>query len=803
MQVLLLKLVRDLWRDRWQYAAVSAMVVLGITFFGAAYMSYKNLETSYAYSYDRLRFEDFGIAFHAAPEHVVARVQRIPGVTAAEGRLVEDVVIELPGRTAKKLVGRFIAVPVEQRPSVNDLRIVEGRYLLGRTAREILLEASFARYHKLRPGDQIDVVRGEGRARFRVAGVVQSAEYVFVVRSKQDIMPFPETFGVMFVSADVLRPLVGKVGLINEVRVTVSDPRRLPAIMREAARVLSPYRPEDPVPRQDQPSYQLLDQDLQGFRAYAILFPLLFLSVAASTVYTLLMRMVHLQRPVIGLLRAVGFTRRQVVVHYLLTSTLVGVLASVIGSVLGYLLSGAVTRWYATFLSVPYILIVPRWGTLLAGFVIGTGVCLVAGILPARAAAGVRPAEALRMEVPTAGRVVPLDRMIPGLRKMPLSRRLPLRNLFRQPRRTVSTLFGVAAAIAVMMVAQGLWDSTEAAMDQFIGGVIKDDVRVEFLGYQNRNLVNRVRSWPGVVWAEGTLEIPVEFAKGSRTYSALLVGLETGTRLQELETEDGRAVSLEHAGMLFGQTLKAKLGVETGDMVVLTLPRSRTGERPVVKIARVAGFVWQPIGTIAYLPADRVRQLFREELALPPTAISGIRVKADLRYLGEIKTRLLDLPGAGAVQVLPDIRRMLDDLMALSHRFINIMFAFGTVLAFSITFNMVTVNVLERTSEVATMRTLGVSRWRIFGMITAENLLTAVVGVCLGLPLGRALVEGFFRAAQTEGQTELFSMKVVVAPGTYIMAAVAVVLVVLLSQLPALVHVNRLDLARATKERAT
>jgi putative ABC transport system permease protein len=146
---------------------------------------------------------------------------------------------------------------------------------------------------------------------------------------------------------------------------------------------------------------------------------------------------------------------------------------------------------------------------------------------------------------------------------------------------------------------------------------------------------------------------------------------------------------------------------------------------------------------------------------------------------------------------------MLDNLMALSHRFINMMFLFGTALAFSITFNMVTVNVLERTSEVATMRTLGVGRWRIFGMITVENLLTAAIGVVLGLPLGRLLVEAFFRAAQTEEQMELLSMRVVVAPGTYIMAAVAVILVVLVSQVPALSHVNRLDLARATKERVT
>ncbi|MCL6554462.1 MAG: hypothetical protein K6W08_15285, partial [Firmicutes bacterium] len=188
MPVLVLKLIRDLWQSRWQYLAVGTMVLLGVMFFDAASMTYRNLEASYATSYRRLRFEDFSVAFHAAPESAADRVRRIPGVTAVEGRLVEDVIIELPGRSPKKLVGRLVSVPVERRPVVNDVFVTHGRYLRSRTAREVLLESSFARFHRLRPGDVLDVARGGGRARLRVAGIVQSPEYVYVVRSKQDIM---------------------------------------------------------------------------------------------------------------------------------------------------------------------------------------------------------------------------------------------------------------------------------------------------------------------------------------------------------------------------------------------------------------------------------------------------------------------------------------------------------------------------------------------------------------------------------------------------------------------------------------
>ncbi|MCL6554085.1 MAG: FtsX-like permease family protein, partial [Firmicutes bacterium] len=243
--------------------------------------------------------------------------------------------------------------------------------------------------------------------------------------------------------------------------------------------------------------------------------------------------------------------------------------------------------------------------------------------------------------------------------------------------------------------------------------------------------------------------------------------------------------------------------VEPGDLVWVALPRGRTEEEPRSHPVRVAGFVWEPIGTVAYLPADAVRRLFRRELALPHGAVSGIRIKADPRHRAAIRERLLGLPDAAAVTVLEDIERMMDNLMGTARRFITVMLLFGMALAFSITFTMVTINVLERSNEVATMRTVGVGRWTVLGIITMENLLTALLGVLLGLPLGRALVEGFFRAAQTEAQMELFSMKIVVRPGTYAVTALAIVAVVLLSQFPAMRQVNRLNLARATKERVT
>jgi len=198
-----------------------------------------------------------------------------------------------------------------------------------------------------------------------------------------------------------------------------------------------------------------------------------------------------------------------------------------------------------------------------------------------------------------------------------------------------------------------------------------------------------------------------------------------------------------------------------------------------------------------------VGRLFRGDLELPPNAVSGIIVRVKPRSLADVRRRLLALPEAGSVLSVGEIRSLIDAMMGTFQIFVWIMELFGVALAFAMIFNMVTVNVLERTSEIATLRTIGVSRAQVAWMVGTENLALAVLGVVAGLPFGHWFIGWFWLAAQTEEQQELFTFNVALKPETYWVSALAIFLAVAVSQLPALRLLGRLDLAKATKERAT
>jgi len=83
--------------------------------------------------------------------------------------------------------------------------------------------------------------------------------------------------------------------------------------------------------------------------------------------------------------------------------------------------------------------------------------------------------------------------------------------------------------------------------------------------------------------------------------------------------------------------------------------------------------------------------------------------------------------------------------------------------------------------------------------LTTENLLLGALGLIPCLPLGYCLAAYFFSLFQTDN----FSFELVIFTRTYLLAIGLVILIVLLSQIPGIHQLNRIDLARVIKEQET
>ncbi|HHE71110.1 MAG TPA: ABC transporter permease, partial [Chloroflexi bacterium] len=461
------KLLRDMRSSKAQFAAVAATIALGIAMFASVYASYQNLHASYEYTYDTLLMGDYFITVDYLPERAVREMNDLYGVRA-QGHVVGNVKLDLDTEGGQPVEARIVSLPPDHRPLVGDVKIVQGSYFTPGSTREVLLPPTFAEYHKLKPGDVLTIEYQTVKSTFSIAGIAVHPEYLWVAKSAQELVSTAKTFGVVFMPEERAGELFGMQGMFNQIGLVFDNDVDQDRAIEQIKKILTRYgikrftskddvgsvrtrkidivqgvRSAYMIPRDDQVSYDILKADLDGLQQMSFLFPVLFLGVAALAVYILLGRLVESQRIQIGLMRALGYTKLQVLGHYITFALVMGVLGSTVGALLGHALAAVLTTYYASVIDLPFIQVRSQWEVTAIGVAVGTGVPLVAAIVPCWSSSRMQPAEAMRPPAPPIGHRSFAEILLPFIPRLHSNLKLPLRNMSRNPRRTLFMATGV------------------------------------------------------------------------------------------------------------------------------------------------------------------------------------------------------------------------------------------------------------------------------------------------------------------------------------------------------------------------
>jgi putative ABC transport system permease protein len=808
------KLFRDISASKVQFGAVIFIILLGVTMFVGAYGAYLNLGNSYQTSFEKLGMADYWVTVDYIDQRAARQLDDIPGVTA-EGRIIGEVNIDLVEESGEKVVGRVVSMPPHERPLLNNVQVVSGSYFSEPSGREILVEKHLADYHKFEPGDWLTLEREGSKAHFKIVGIVTSPEYIWVAKSAQEPMPTARTFGVLFMPLPTAENIFEMKGLYNELTIATAPSIGYNTIVSDIKKVLREYKinrltsRDDTVAirtrkidvvrgvrsaylieRKDQISNRLLKQDLDGFASIAFLFPVLFLSMASLTIYVLLNRLIESQRIQIGLMRAIGYSKSAILFHYLEYALMLGLAGSILGVIVGYLMSSGLTDVYAAQLNIPFTIVEIQWGTIIIGFIIGVAIPLIAGFLPAWSTMRMRPAEAMRPAAPSTGHRSILEIVLPFLRYLPYIFKLPLRNVFRNVRRSLFMATGVASAVVLIMVSMSFVDAMQKSMTTQFDVIQKYDARVIFQGTASATTASYLKNIEGIDQTEPILEVPYRIQYGNESVDSSVMGLVPGSRMYNLISPDGTSTDVTHDGILVPMSFKDKLGVKVGDTVDLEPLVGTVGETE----KQLAGFVDTYIGGQIYMPLEDVQKMVRE-----PGAATSVLLTFDGTPSFMLLKKLYNIPQVASIEFANDVQKMIDEMMGFFWVFIGVMLAMGAALGFAIIFNGVTVNVLQRTREIAIMRAVGTGNRMLTAMLTLENLAIGLIGIVIGIPAGKYISKYFFESMSTSTE-DVVSMSLTIFPRTYIIAVIAALVILIVSQLPAIRQVTHLSLATATKD---
>jgi putative ABC transport system permease protein len=788
MNTLLLKTLRDLRASLAQSIALIVIVMLGVASFAATVAAYRDLDTSYNRTYDDLLFADVTFAVQGAPQTVVDELRELEGVEAVFGRLVIDTGLELPERnneTLEPIRARLIGLPAPERPQVNNVLVLEGRYLEATDDSAILLDTHFAKYFNLGPGDSVSPILNGKRIDFLVVGVVASPEYLMVSPSRQEIIPSPRSFGVFFLPLEALQEKLGAPGMVNDIAIRLEDGADETAVVKSVQEKLAPFGLTATTLRADQPSNYGLKADVEEFREIAYLLPTVILLVAAISVYVMLGRQVRSQTPQVGLMKALGYSDGAVMGHFLLYALVIGIIGSAAGALLGLPLGKWITELYAAELGIPIIETRFYPDLILEGAALSLAATIVAAIAPAYAAARLLPAQAMRFDPAIAqvkGRASLLEKIV----RLPLMLRLPLRSVFRVRRRSLTTALGIVFAYILILMVWGLLDSMEFFFTENYGIIERWDLSVSFGSLQPPATRETILEWDGVKAVEPILQVPATLKIGSVSEDILLTAFDPDQEMHALQLAGSTTANQALAdGRLVITTGLAKfMNLHEGDRVTLDTP---FGTEEFI----LGPTTDEMMNAVGYLSMDEARQ----RLHAPTVPYNGLYLTVDEAQSRQIKLDLYHLPEVVAVQRKTDLETDMRGFMGLFYLLIGIMMAVAVAMAFALLFNAMTVSVLERKREFATMRSIGSGTGRIAALLFTENLILWLVTLPPGLLLGHwmALQVG------TSFSADLFTFNIVVAPTTYIFTAAGILLTMLLATLPAIRQVHRLNLAEATK----
>jgi putative ABC transport system permease protein len=780
------KLLRTLDRMKMQAFAIALVVASAMALFVGTFATGRALVLSQQRYYEDQRFAHIWAHVARAPESVVARLARIPGVGAVEGRLVAQGVLDLPD-VDEPATGLFISVPPRLGHALDDLYVRRGRHVEDNGLNEALVSEAFADRNGLQPGEVVRAVIAGQQVSVRIVGVALSPEFVMQI-APGGLIPDDRRFGIFWLAHDRLASLLDLRGAVNDVGIRLALRTADANVITAVDRVLDPYGGQGAFGRATQPSHVMLDAHIKPVTALAFVVPSIFLAVAIFLTNVVLSRVVATDRVQIGMLKAFGYSNAHLARHYLFLVESMVVSGILVGVPIGVWLGRFMSTWFGTFFRFPVLVfrVEP------ASVAIGAGAMVLAAALGSMTTlwSVVRMPPIVAMApAPPIYRPTVVDRLGAILRPLGPPARMIVRTLTRHPVRALLTASGMAFAVAIVVFGGFTADALARVVDVRFEGQEREDLSVVLAHARSLEQWSGINELPGVRVAEPSRAVPVRLHAGSKVTDATLIGLDPSARLRRLVDMHYRSLTVPPEGVIIGGWLATQHDVHLGEPLAIEVRENR---RRMVT-ARVAGILDEPLGKYLYMDLRALGRLLDE-----PNTFSTIDVLVDPRYTHEVFATLKRAPQVLGVDFrrtsLANFRAMGDDTTAFIRR-IEIIFA--VIIAFGVVYNTARIAVAERAYELATLRVLGFTRREISAILLGEIAALAVPAVPLGCVIGYALSAWLSTALSSE----LFRFPVVLAPATYAFGIIVFASASAVSALVVRRRLDRLDLVDVLKAR--
>ncbi|WDF38685.1 FtsX-like permease family protein [Streptomyces sp. T12] len=717
------------------------------------------------------------------PASAVEQVAAVDGVKKAEGAVGSTSVTVV--NSENKNMGSSTGAPTFAgnwtQSDLKSMEITSGHAPRGPT--EVMVDADTADKHDLKLGDELRTIAATGDLRARIVGIASWK------------VTNPGAAVVYFDTATAQRTLLGTTGRFTQVSVTaadgVSDARLKQDIAQamDGAYKIQTAKETADENRKDVGAFMdVIKYAMLGFAGIAFL-------VGIFLIINTFSMLVAQRTREIGLMRAIGSSRRQVNRSVLVEALLLGFVGSVLGVGAGVGIAiGLMKLMSMAGMNLSTDDLTVKVTTPVIGLILGVVVTVLAAYLPARRAGRVSPMAALRdAGTPADGRAgwirgliglvltgagayalyaaatadkasegalvlgggvvltligfVVIGPLLAGgvvrvisavlLRAFGPVGRMAERNALRNPRRTGATgaalMIGLALVACLSVVGSSMVASATSELDKSVGA---DFIVVA----QQQDIVAKaeraMQQTPHLEHVTRSKDVGATLTSpdGKTDDTGLTAADPTYAEdLRRTTTEGTLSAAYGKDAMSVGSDYATKHGVHVGDTLTVAF---KGGETAKLKVAAITDDDTSFDQGARYISIETLQKyLPADRIPQSQMLLGKAKDGQEKAAYAALKKSLHDYPQY-PVRDQTDYKQELKDQMGQLLNMVYGLLALAIIVAVLGVVNTLALSVVERTREIGLMRAIGLSRRQLRRMIRMESVVIALFGALLGLGLG-------------------------------------------------------------------
>ena len=713
------KLLRTMGKYKAQFISMIIMITLGVGVFLGFNMEWYSIKENTDYIFEKSGFADFRLVSEEGfKEEDLEKVKQIEGV--------EDATRYISVNTSVKDSDDIIALTVSENINVSGFMLIgKGNMEYSSTSEDgIWLSDQYASKNNVKLNDTLTLNYKNYEISGKVVGLIKASEYLVCVPDETQIMPDFNTYGFAYISPLMFKNVLGFnfYTQINVKAPTLSKKdfsSKVDSALAKTTLVLS---------KDETVSYSSAKSEEEEGKTTGSILPVLFLAIAILTMITTMHRLVTAEKTQIGILKALGFKDRKIILHY----TTFAIFISVVGSVLGVALGYAVARLImnpssamGTYLDMPtWKLYMPLFGIValvaMNLVIIGIGYLSIKNILKGSASDALRPYTPKKMKVTKIEKTKLWN-------KFSFGTKWNMRDILRHKARSAMTTIGVLGCAVLVIAALGMQDTMNKFVDVFYNQAINYETRLNISeNTSNEKAIEIANEYNGDYSSQSSVKI------GEKAVSLEIYNISNDK--VRFVNEDMKFVTLANDGAYICERIAKEFSLKPGD-----------------------AFICSPYGQDENynLIVKDILKSMSEAIIMNEDYAKSKNINYHINFVYTSESNINTNENIINTQSKSIIIKSFDSFMELMNISVTLLIIAAVVLGVVVLYNLGVMSFMERYREMSTLKVLGFKDKKIGNLLITQNMWISILGTIIGIPLGVWTLDYLIKALASEYEMSL------------------------------------------------